>query len=114
MAAVEDGDDLVLTGSKIWTTHAAEANWMFVLVRTSRTGRKQEGITFILVDMTSPGIEVQPLVMASGEQIQAQVFFDGCAFPRPTCWARSTTGGRSRSTCSCSSVVAGRRHRRCR
>ncbi|HNP55716.1 MAG TPA: acyl-CoA dehydrogenase family protein [Gordonia sp. (in: high G+C Gram-positive bacteria)] len=82
MAAVEDGDDLVLTGSKIWTTHAAEANWMFVLVRTSRTGRKQEGITFILVDMTSPGIEVQPLVMASGEQIQAQVFFDGVRVPK--------------------------------
>ena len=66
---------------------------MFVLVRTSRTGRKQEGITFILVDMTSPGIEVQPLVMASGEQIQAQVFFDGVrAFPRPTCWSKIDDG----------------------
>lgn len=82
MAAVDDGDHLVCTGSKIWTTHAAEANWMFALVRTSRTGKKQEGITFVLIDMTSPGIEVQPLVMASGEQIQAQVFFDGVRVPK--------------------------------
>ncbi|GAB21151.1 putative acyl-CoA dehydrogenase [Gordonia polyisoprenivorans NBRC 16320 = JCM 10675] len=82
MSAVSDGDDLVCTGSKIWTTHAAEANWMFCLVRTSRTGKKQEGITFLLIDMTSPGIEVQPLVMASGEQVQAQVFFDEVRVPK--------------------------------
>lgn len=76
MAAVDDGDDLVVTGSKIWTTHATEANWMFALVRTSRSGRKQQGITFVLIDMNSPGIEIRPLVMTSGEQVQNQVFFD--------------------------------------
>src|SRR5215208_1715997 len=53
MAAVGDGDDLVCTGSKIWTTHAAEANWMFCLVRTSRTEKKQQGITFVLIDMST-------------------------------------------------------------
>ena len=67
MAAVDDGDHLVCTGSKIWTTHAAEANWMFGLVRTSRTQKKQQGITFVLIDMTSPGIQIRPLVMTSGE-----------------------------------------------
>jgi alkylation response protein AidB-like acyl-CoA dehydrogenase len=82
MSAVEDGDDLVCTGSKIWTTHATEANWMFCLVRTSRTGKKQQGITFLLIDMTSPGIEVRPLVMTSGEQIQNQEFFDGVRVPK--------------------------------
>ncbi|MDY6809516.1 acyl-CoA dehydrogenase [Gordonia sp. HNM0687] len=82
MAAVSDGDDFVVTGSKIWTTHAAEANWIFCLVRTSRQERKQQGITFLLIDMNSPGIEVQPLVMASGEQVQAQVFFDGVRVPK--------------------------------
>jgi alkylation response protein AidB-like acyl-CoA dehydrogenase len=82
MAAVDDGDDLVCTGSKIWTTHAGEANWMFALVRTSRTERKQQGITFVLIDMTSPGITVHPLVMTSGEQIQNQVFFDGVRVPK--------------------------------
>lgn len=82
MAAVSDGDDLVVTGSKIWTTHAAEANWIFCLVRTSRLERKQQGITFLLIDMNSPGVEVQPLVFASGEQVQAQVFFDGVRVPK--------------------------------
>lgn len=82
MAAIADGDDLVCTGSKIWTTHAAEANWMFALVRTSRMEKKQQGITFVLIDMTSPGIEIRPLVMTSGEQIQNQVFFDEVRVPK--------------------------------
>jgi alkylation response protein AidB-like acyl-CoA dehydrogenase len=82
MAAKEDGDDLVCTGSKIWTTHATEANWMFCLVRTSRREKKQQGITFVLIDMNSPGIEVRPLVMTSGEQVQNQVFFDNVRVPK--------------------------------
>ena len=82
MAAVSDGDDLVCTGSKIWTTHAREANWMFGLVRTSRTAKRQQGITFVLIDMTSPGIQIRPLVMTSGEEIQNQVFFDEVRVPK--------------------------------
>jgi alkylation response protein AidB-like acyl-CoA dehydrogenase len=82
MAAVSDGNDLVCTGSKIWTTHAREANWMFGLVRTSRTAKKQQGITFVLIDMTSPGIQIRPLVMTSGEEIQNQVFFDEVRVPK--------------------------------
>jgi alkylation response protein AidB-like acyl-CoA dehydrogenase len=82
MAAVDDGDDLVCTGSKIWTTHAGEANWMFALVRTSRSEKKQQGITFVLVDMASRGIGIRPLVMTSGEEIQNQVFFDEVRVPK--------------------------------
>ncbi len=82
MAARHDGDDLVCTGSKIWTTHAQEANWMFALVRTTRTDKKQRGITFLLIDMTSPGIEIRPLVMTSGEEVQNQVFFDDVRVPK--------------------------------
>src|SRR4051812_2394501 len=82
MAAVLDGDDLVCTGSKIWTTHAGEANWMFALVRTLKTQKKQQGITFVLIDMTSPGISIRPLVMTSGEEIQNQVFFDEVRVPK--------------------------------
>jgi alkylation response protein AidB-like acyl-CoA dehydrogenase len=82
MAAVDDGDHLICTGSKIWTTHAGEANWMFALVRTSRTQKKQQGITFVLIDMTSPGIQIRPLVMTSGEEIQNQVFFDEVRVPK--------------------------------
>ncbi|MBU3750394.1 MAG: acyl-CoA dehydrogenase [Mycobacterium sp.] len=82
MAAVDDGDELVCTGSKIWTTHALAANWIFALVRTSRGERKQQGITFLLIDMTSPGIQIRPLVMTSGEEIQTQIFFDSVRVPK--------------------------------
>ncbi|VFA93143.1 Acyl-CoA dehydrogenase fadE12 [Nocardia farcinica] len=82
MAAVDDGEDFLCTGSKIWTTHATEASWIFCLVRTARTGKKQEGITFLLIDMTSPGIEIRPLVMTSGEEVQNQVFFDNVRVPK--------------------------------
>ncbi|WP_338467664.1 acyl-CoA dehydrogenase family protein [Novosphingobium sp. ZN18A2] len=82
MGAVADGDDFVLNGSKIWTTHAQEANWMFSLVRTSKGGRPQQGITFLLVDMTTPGVLVRPLVMTSGETVQNQVFFTDVRVPK--------------------------------
>ncbi|EME14445.1 acyl-CoA dehydrogenase family protein [Rhodococcus triatomae] len=82
MAAVDDGDDLICTGSKIWTTHATEANWMFCLVRTTKSEKKQNGITFLLIDMKSPGIEIRPLVMSSGEEVQNQVFFDQVRVPK--------------------------------
>ena len=82
MAAIDDGDDLVCTGSKIWTTHAGEANWIFALVRTTRSAKKQQGITFVLIDMSTPGIEIRPLVMTSGEQIQNQIFFDAVRVPK--------------------------------
>ncbi len=81
MKAERDGDYLVCTGSKIWITHANVANWMFCLVRTSRGERKQQGITFLLIDMTTTGIEVRPIVMSSGEWIQNQVFFDQVRVP---------------------------------
>ena len=82
MAALDDGDDLVCTGSKIWTTHAMEANWIFALVRTTRAAKRQQGITFVLIDMTAPGIEIRPLVMTSGEEIQTQIFFDAVRVPK--------------------------------
>ncbi len=82
MRAEPDGDDFVLNGSKIWTTHATEANWIFCLVRTSKQGRPQQGITFLLVPMDLPGIEVRPILMTSGEHVQNQVFFDNVRAPR--------------------------------
>src|ERR1700679_3517156 len=60
--AERDGEDYVVNGSKIWTTHAHVANWMFLLVRTSTEGRPQTGISFLLVDMSSPGISVRPII----------------------------------------------------
>ena len=81
MQAVRDGDDFICTGTKIWTTHAHVANWIFCLVRTTKSERKQQGISFLLIDMTSPGIVVRPIVMASGEHIQNQIFFDQVRVP---------------------------------
>jgi alkylation response protein AidB-like acyl-CoA dehydrogenase len=82
MSAVEDGDDFVCNGHKLWTTHAHVANWIFCLVRTSRESIPQQGITFILIDMATPGVEVKPIVMLSGEHIQNDVFFTDVRVPR--------------------------------
>jgi alkylation response protein AidB-like acyl-CoA dehydrogenase len=82
MNAVEDGDDFVCTGHKLWTTHAAVANWIFCLVRTSKEAIPQRGITFLLIDMKTPGVEVQPILSLSGEHIQNHVFFTDVRVPK--------------------------------
>jgi len=92
MQAIDDGDDLVCTGSKIWTTHAHVSNWMFALVRTSREDKPQKGITFVLLDMHSPGVSVRPIVMSSGEHIQNQVFFDAVRIPKANVLGRIGDG----------------------
>lgn len=82
MSAVEDGGDFICNGHKLWTTHAHVANWIFCLVRTSREPIPQKGITFLLIDMTTPGVEVTPIVSLSGEHVQNHVFFTGVRVPR--------------------------------
>ena len=76
LRATSDGDDFVLNGSKIWTSHAHYANKMFLLVRSDDSGKPQEGITFLLMDMHTPGVRVEPIVFASGSHEVNQVFFD--------------------------------------
>ncbi len=82
LRAVSDGDDYVLNGSKIWTTHAHFANRMFCLVRTKWDGKPQEGITFILLEMNTPGIKVEPIITLAGEHEVNQVFFDEVRVPK--------------------------------
>jgi acyl-CoA dehydrogenase len=82
LRAESDGEDYVLSGSKIWTTHAHHANRMFCLVRTRFEGKPQAGITFLLLDMTSPGITVKPIITLAGEHEVNQVFFDGVRAPK--------------------------------
>ena len=82
MSAVEDGEDFICDGHKLWTTHANYANWIFCLVRTSRDTIPQKGITFLLIDMRAPGVEVQPIISLSGEHIQNHVFFTGVRVPK--------------------------------
>ncbi|MFT3800686.1 MAG: acyl-CoA dehydrogenase family protein [Burkholderiaceae bacterium] len=79
--AVRDGDHYVIDGTKIWTTHAHHANRMFALVRTDDSGRKQDGITFMLIDMDTPGITVRPIRTIGGEHEFNQVFFDDVRVP---------------------------------
>lgn len=79
--AVRDGDDYVVNGSKIWTSYAQYANWMFCLVRTRTDGKKQEGISFLLIDMNSPGIRVEPVRHFYGAHVFNQVFFDDVRVP---------------------------------
>jgi acyl-CoA dehydrogenase len=81
MRAVRDGDDYVLNGSKIWTTHAQWATHMFCLVRTSTEGKPQAGITFLLIEMDRPGIKVDPIITLAGEHEVNQVFFDDVRTP---------------------------------
>ena len=80
--AVRDGDHYVVTGQKTWTTLAHYADWIFCLVRTGAAGeKKQEGISFILVDMKSPGITVRKLELMDGGHEVNEVFFDGVRVP---------------------------------
>lgn len=81
LRAVRDGDDYVLSGSKLWTTHAHWANRMFCLVRTDATGKPQAGITFLLLDMTAPGIRVRPIITLAGEHEVNEVFFEDVRVP---------------------------------
>jgi alkylation response protein AidB-like acyl-CoA dehydrogenase len=82
MSARDAGDHFVCTGQKIWTTHAMLANRIFCLVRTSSDGPPQTGITFVLIDMATPGIEVRPITMLSGEDIQCEIHFRDVIVPK--------------------------------
>jgi len=79
--AVRDGDSYVVNGQKTWTTLGQYANMIFCLVRTSQEGRRQEGISFLLTDMNSPGIEVRPIITLDGEHEVNEVFFSDVRVP---------------------------------
>ncbi|MCR5878957.1 acyl-CoA dehydrogenase family protein [Phenylobacterium sp. J367] len=85
LKAERDGDHYVLNGSKTWTTYAQWADWMFCLVRTSNEAIRQQGISFLLLDMKTPGIQIVPIPTldgpAEGDQEINQVFFDNVRVP---------------------------------
>ena len=80
-AAVRDGDEFVVDGSKIWTTHATDATHIFTLVRTAKREKRQDGISFLLIPLDAPGITIRPIVNLAGEDEFAQVFFDAVRVP---------------------------------
>ncbi len=79
--AERDGDHYVVNGQKTWTTLAQYADWIFCLVRTDRTAKKQQGISFLLIDMTSPGITVRPIITIDDAHEVNEVFFDNVRVP---------------------------------
>jgi len=76
-----DGDHYVINGAKVWTTYAQYADWIFCLVRTSSEGKRQQGITFLLIDMTTPGIEVNPIVTIDNHHSLNEVVFNNVRVP---------------------------------
>jgi alkylation response protein AidB-like acyl-CoA dehydrogenase len=80
--AVEDGDDFIVNGQKTWTTLAQDATHIFLLVRTDKAAKKQEGISFLLADMKTPGITVRPIRNIAGNEDFCEVFFDNVRVPR--------------------------------
>jgi len=81
MTAERDGDHYVLNGQKTWTTLGQHANMIFCLVRTSKEGKPQEGISFILVDMDTPGVEVRPIILLEGTHEVNEVWFTDVRVP---------------------------------
>ena len=79
--AVREGDEYIVTGAKIWTSYAQYADWIFCLVRTNSEGKKQEGISFLLIDMKSPGIKVNPIVSIDNHHSLNEVEFNEVRVP---------------------------------
>lgn len=79
--AVADGDEFVVNGQKIWTSYGNVSDWMYALVRTDPGAKKQKGISFLLIDMASPGITVRPIELISGKSSFCEVFFDDVRVP---------------------------------
>jgi alkylation response protein AidB-like acyl-CoA dehydrogenase len=79
--AVVDGDAFVVNGQKIWTSYADKADWMFLLVRTDPAARNQDGITFLLMDMGSPGVTVRPILLISGASPFCETFLADVRVP---------------------------------
>ena len=111
---VEDGDDYVINGSKIWTSNADQADWMFCLVRTDPDVPKHEGITFILFDMQSPGVTVRPIRLISGASPFCETFLDDVRVPKANVVQRAGPGlDRRQAVAPVRKDVDRRRHRRC-
>ena len=80
--AEDKGDHYLINGSKVWTSYADNADWIFCLVRTDLSAPKHNGISFILIDMSSPGVSVRPIKLISGKSPFCETFFDNVKVPK--------------------------------
>jgi alkylation response protein AidB-like acyl-CoA dehydrogenase len=79
--AERDGDDFIINGTKVWTSYANQADWIFALVRDDNSGIKQEGISFLLIDMDDPGVKVSPILLISGKSPFCETHFTDVRVP---------------------------------
>ena len=79
--AVRDGDHFIVNGRKVWTSYGDQADWIFALVRSDPAAKKQEGITFLLIDMETPGVSVRPIRLISGKSPFCETIFDDVRVP---------------------------------
>ena len=80
--AEDQGDHFRVNGQKIWTSYADKADWIFCLVRTDPSAIKQKGISFLLIDMATPGVSTKPIVLISGKSPFCETFFDNVTVPK--------------------------------
>lgn len=90
--AVSDGDDYLINGSKIWTSGADHSDWIYCLVRTNPDVPKRDGITFLLFDMASEGVEAKPIELITGEKHFCQTFFDNVRVPKKNALGEENKG----------------------
>ena len=96
--AIEEGDYFIVNGSKIWTSQAHRADWMFLLCRTDPTQAGSRGLSYILVDMKTPGITTRPMVEINGQVSFNQVFFDNVRVPKENLVGKKNDGWRVATT----------------
>ncbi len=94
----DKGDHWQIDGQKVWTSYADKADWCFCLVRTDAT-KKHEGISFVLIDMRTPGVETRPIRLISGESPFCETFFTGVKIPKENLVGKINGGWRSPSGC---------------
>jgi len=90
--ADDQGDHYLINGTKVWTSYADKADWIFALVRTDPTAKKQEGITFILIDMDDPGVQVSPILLISGTSPFCETHFTDVRVPKKNVVHRINAG----------------------
>jgi alkylation response protein AidB-like acyl-CoA dehydrogenase len=81
-AAADDGDHYILNGQKTWTSYGDKSDWMFILVRTDPSAKKQQGITFLLFDLTTPGVTIRPILLISGASPFTETFLENVRVPK--------------------------------
>jgi alkylation response protein AidB-like acyl-CoA dehydrogenase len=101
-----DGKHYIVNGQKTWTTLGQHADMIFCLVRTDPEAKKQEGISFLLIDMKTPGITVRPIIMLDEEHEVNEVFFDNVKVPVENRVGEENRAGPMPSTCSATSAPA--------